>query len=273
MKVGSWYKPKNKQSGCGSALLKRKWMSCVEYLLNECKWKLQYSFLSHTHALLSPSSFSLSPSHLSLSISLSSLLSSLSPISLLSLSLCLSLSSPPFGVLRSQTFFSSQYWEMSCWEAPKMFTPALFPRPSFGWSDVFTYVSCTSSVSRATASPWILLLKNLFPFLLCQIDINSQANSFLSDVELQLWTQKVLEGWSGEALAQTTKLFRNVKKWSCGSANHRGAWLLEPIIRHYRPAQSLSGGCRVDPSSISPPCELWLSKQSQLCLCRSRTHP
>lgn len=194
--------------------------------------------VSHTHALLSlppPSlSFCLSPSHLS--VSLSHLLSLFSPyLSSLSVSLFTSFF---WSIELSDFFFSSQYWEVSCWEAPKIFTPALFPRPSFGWSDALTHISCTSSVSRVAASPWILLLKNLFPFLLCQIDINSQANSFLSDVELQLWTQKVLEGWSGEALAQTTKLFRNVKKWSCGSENHRGAWLLELIIRHYRPAQS-----------------------------------
>lgn len=223
-----------------------------------------------THPLSSLSSFSLSFSLQSLSVFLFHCFS-LPHLSYLSVSFYLSLFTSFFRSIELSD--SSQYWEVSCWEAPKIFTPSLFPRSSFDWSDTLTHVSCTSSVSRATASLWILLLKNLFPFLLCQIDINSQANSFLSDVELQLWTQKVLEGWSGEALAQTAKLFRNVKKWSCGSENHRGTWLLEPIIRHHRPAQSLSDGCRVDPSSISPPWELRLSKQSQLCLCRSRTHP
>lgn len=127
MKVGSWYKVKNKQSGCGSALLKRKWMSYVEYLLNECKWKLQYGFLSHTPALLS-----LPPLTLSFSLF----------FSLPSLSLCLSLShlfSVPHLSSLSVSLFtsfwsielsdSSQYWELSCWEALKSSPPHFFPGP------------------------------------------------------------------------------------------------------------------------------------------------
>lgn len=47
------------------------------------------------------------------------------------------------------------------------------------------------------------------------------------------------ERWSGEALAPTTKLFRDVKKWSCGTAEQRGAWLVQPLIRQLRVSVTL----------------------------------